>query len=203
MEGNGLWTLRFIQRNRRECSIEVKKTEYTSLVCPSLEYTSSSGIRTQLDSQHIEQVQQKATRSAYNNYTDRSPGCVFNMLHDLGWEPLEDRRRHHRLSMLYKIKHGIVNIDASDVLRPSDKCTRSGQRLYQPYAASQVYKRSFYPYTIQKWNRLSTAVADATSLESFQALQSSSPPGLLSSIPAHPTRHHQMHIVLTCKIEDF
>ena len=62
---------------------------------------------------------------------DRSPGCVSNILHDLGCEPLEDRRSHHRLNMLYKIKHGIVDIDASDILRPSDKHTRGGQRLYQ------------------------------------------------------------------------
>ena len=61
------------------------------------------------------------------------------MLHDHSWEPLEDRRHHHRLSMLYKIKHGIVDIDASDILRPSDRDTRGGQRLYQPYAASQVH----------------------------------------------------------------
>ena len=78
---------------------KVKKTEYTTLVRPSLEYTSSVwDLHTTVDAQHIEQVQQKAARFAYNNYTDRWPGRVSNMLHDLGWEPLEDRRRNHRLS---------------------------------------------------------------------------------------------------------
>ena len=83
--------------------------------------------------------------------------------------------------MLYKIKYGTVDIDVSDILRPGNKRTRGGERLYQPYAASQVYKRSYYPYTIQEWNGLPTALNDAKSLESFQALLSGSPPELLSS----------------------
>ena len=39
-----------------------------------------------------------------------------------------DRRRKHRLSMLYKIQNKIVDVDASDILRPSDRRTR-GQQL--------------------------------------------------------------------------
>ena len=110
-----------------------------TLVRPSLKYTSSVwDPHATIDSQRIEQNQRKVARFAYNNYTDRSPGCVSNILHDLGWEPLEDRRSHHRFNMLYKIKHEIVDIDASDILRPSDKRTRGSQRLYQPLYMQQA-----------------------------------------------------------------
>ena len=138
-------TLGFIRRN---ITTEVKKTAYATLVSPSLEYASSVwDPHTAVDSQHIEQVQRKAATFAYNNYTDISPGCVTNMLHDIGWELLEDRRRHNRLCMLFEIKNEIVDTGANDILRSSDKRTRGSQRLYQSYAASQVHKRSFNPFT--------------------------------------------------------
>ena len=99
--GKGMRTLGFIRRNLRECSIEVKKTAYTTLVRPSLEYTSTVwDPHTAVDSQRIEQAQRKAARFAYTNYTDQ------NVLHDLGWKPLEERRRHHRLTVAGVVQCG-------------------------------------------------------------------------------------------------
>ena len=104
----GQRTLGFIRRNLRECSIEVKKTAYTTLVRPSLEYASSVwDPHTAIDSQCIKQVQRKAAKFTYNNYTDRSPGCVSNMLHERGLGALEGQKT--------KIKNGIVDIDACDI----------------------------------------------------------------------------------------
>ena len=44
----------------------------------------------------IEQVQKRAARFVHNNYTDRTPGCVTNMVKSLKWENLEDRRKSAR-----------------------------------------------------------------------------------------------------------
>ena len=88
--------------------------------------------------------------------------------------------------MLFKIKIGMVDVDASDIPRPSDRRTRDSQRLYQPYAESLVNKRSLYPYTIQEWNNLPAAVTDAPSVEAFQALLSSPSVLLGSSLSSSP-----------------
>ena len=49
----------------------------------------------------------------FNSYSDRSPGCVTNMLTRLQWEPLADRRLNDSLTLLYKINNSIVNINKS------------------------------------------------------------------------------------------
>ena len=72
----------------------------------------------------LEKVQRQAARFAHSNYHDRAPGCVTKIVSDLGWEPLQHRRRVERLSTLYKIQQGLVETDTDDIIRPSNKGTR-------------------------------------------------------------------------------
>ena len=81
------------------------------------------------------------------------------MVSDLGWEPLQHRRKVERLSTLYKIQRGLVEMDTDDIICPSDKRTRA--------ATVSVYKNSFFPRTIQEWYTLPTSVTDAATLEEF------------------------------------
>jgi hypothetical protein len=92
------------------------------------------------------------------------------MTKDLNWEQLPVRRRKYRLSMLYKIQNKIVDVDASDILRPNDRRTCGQQRLYQPRVTSNVYKFSFYPRTIHEWNLLpsNSGVTESPTIEAFQ-----------------------------------
>ena len=60
-------------------------------------------------------------------------------------------------------------MDTGDVLRLNDRRTRVQQRLYQPTANVKVYKDSFFPRTIQDWNRLPAAVTDSQTIEEFRA----------------------------------
>ena len=91
------------------------------------------------------------------------------MVSDLGWETLESRREKDRLTTLYKIWHGLVDMDTGDVLRLNDRRIRGQQRLYQPTANVKVYKDSFFPRTIQDWNRLPAVVTDSPTIEEFRA----------------------------------
>ena len=59
-----------------------------------------------------------------NNYHDRSPGRVTNMLRDLQWLPLKEQRRAHRLNYLHKIKNREVDIDPGNIIQPGDSRTR-------------------------------------------------------------------------------
>ena len=122
-------TLGFLRRNLSECTKQVKSAAYTSLVCPTLEYASAAWDPSSVeDITKLEKVQRQVTRFAHSNYHDRAPGCVTKMVSDLGWEPLQHRRRVERLSTsLYKIQRGLVETDTDDIICPSDKRTRGQQ----------------------------------------------------------------------------
>ena len=60
----------------------------------------------------LKKYKKRAARFVFNNYTDRTPGCVTKMVESLKWEKLEERRKTNRLCMLYKIKNGLIEIDS-------------------------------------------------------------------------------------------
>jgi hypothetical protein len=76
------------------------------------------------------------------------------MVMSLGWERLKERRKSHRLIMMYKVMHGLVCIpESSYMVQPSDSRTRDANRLIQHHTNMAAYKQSFFPRTIQEWNR--------------------------------------------------
>ena len=54
----------------------------------------------------LEKVQKQAARYGHGNYSERYPGCVTQMVSDVGWETLESRRKKDRLTTLYEIGSG-------------------------------------------------------------------------------------------------
>jgi pyruvate formate-lyase activating enzyme-like uncharacterized protein len=48
----------------------------------------------------LKKYKKRAARFVFNNYTDRTPGCVTKMVESLKWEKLEERRKINRLGML-------------------------------------------------------------------------------------------------------
>ena len=46
------------------------------------------------------------------------------MLHDLGWQTLDGRRKNQRLVLLYKIINGLASVETEDILTPADSRTR-------------------------------------------------------------------------------
>ena len=72
--------------------------------------------------------------------------------------------------MMYKVMHGLVCIpESSYIVQTSDSRTRGANKLIQHHTKITTYKQSFFPRTIQEWNRLPIAVANATELEEFKA----------------------------------
>lgn len=162
-------TVGFLRRNMWDCSKRVRNAAYVSLAQPVVEYACAAwDPHTTEDINRLDQVQRRSARFVCNNYKDRTPGCVTQMTKDLNWQQLPDRRRKHRLSMLYKIQNKIVDVDASDILRPNYRRTRGQQRLYQSRATPNVYKFSFYPRTIHEWNLLPSGVTESPTVEAFQ-----------------------------------
>ena len=162
-------SLGFLRRNLSECTMRVKSAGYTSLVRPTLEYSSAVWDPSSLeDINKLEKVQRQATRFVYSNYFDSTVGCFSKTVPYLGWEPLQKRRQFDRLTSLYKIQLGLVETDTSDIVWSNNKRTGGQQRLYQPAAAVTAYKTYFFPRTIRDWNLLPTSVTDAATLEEFR-----------------------------------
>ena len=163
-------TLGFLRRKFRQCTKEVKAATYSTMVRPVLDYASTVwDPHQQGDIKILEQVQRRAARYVYNDYTTRTPGCVTAMVRDIGWESLQDRRSIARLSLIYKMHHGLVDVDTSSYLPQGDRRTRGSRGFFQDRINSEVYYNSFFPRTIQEWNNLPGDVTAGASLEEFRA----------------------------------
>ena len=157
-------SLGFLRRNFKQCTKEVKAATYSTMVRPVLDYASSVwDPQLQSDIKTLEQVQRRAARYVCNDYTTRTPGCVTAMVEDNGRESRQDR-----LSFLYKIQHGLVDIESSQYSRPSDSRTRGQRGLFQERINCDVYFNSFFPRTIRNWNELPRDITETSTLEEFR-----------------------------------
>ena len=105
--------LGLLRRNLYSCSPFDKETAYKSLVRPSLEYCSSIWDPYHQEYRHkLELVQRRAARFVCKDL--RCQSHITDMLRDLNWKTLEDRRTIYRLTLLYKSVHNIVAINIDE-----------------------------------------------------------------------------------------
>ena len=170
--------------NFKECTPKVKAATYNMMVRPTVEYAATVwDPHKEKDKTLLEAVQRRAARYVNNNYSEREPGTVTNMLRNLGWNSLEERRKNSRLSMLYKIENDLIGIEKSNFFKPTDARTRGNNLYHEPIFHPAMF-HSFFPRTISDWNQLPTATTSAPTLESFMTrLRGSSPQGVLPPAP--------------------
>ena len=164
-------TLSFLQRNLRISSTEVKTRAYQSFVRPRLEFASAVwDPHTKANIDCIEMVQRRAARWVLGRYHNKS--SVTDMLAHLGWRSLQLRRIDTRLTMLYKMRNGLVSLDTSSYLIPMTGIASSAQphKYLVPPTKTQVHQYSFFPRTISVWNRLPHEVAMAPTLDAFKGI---------------------------------
>ena len=157
----------FLRRNFSACSPKAKATTYTTMVRPVLEYASTvwdPSLRK--DVQKLEKVQRSASRYVFNNY-DRTPGTVTSLLNRLEWDTLEERREMSRLTMLFKIQNGLVDLNPSDYYSKSDSRTR-GCKFNQVRAYNPAHINSFFPRTLSQWNKLPPGITTTETLQTFK-----------------------------------
>ena len=140
-------TLGFVKRNVLTKNKDIKTMAYNSLVRPQLEYAFSS-----LEPLHernkskIEKVQKRAARWVSNDYSTYS--SVTDMLSNLGWRSLENRRIDARLTMFYKIVYGLVAIPLPSYFVRPEVYTRHMHFLSyrQIHTSVCYYQYSFLPH---------------------------------------------------------
>ena len=169
--GKASKVLGMMKRNLWNCPKRVRETAYTAIVRPKLEYASSAwDPYHQKDIDSLERVQRKAARFCCNNY--QPTASVTAMIQDLGWKTLESRRTMTRLTLLYKMSRGEIDIDTDSFLRPhAESRTRASHsyRYRQDKATKNLYFYSFFPRTLRQWNNLPADIVESNSLSQFQS----------------------------------
>ena len=162
-------TSAFLHRNIRTCPRKIKHLAYTTLVRPILEYASIIwDPHTKSNTLKLETVQRRSARRIMQNYNRHA--SVTTMLQHLDLPTLQQRRRHSKIIMLYRIRHQLANVPTTNYITPA---TRNTQHYNLPYARTEVYKSSFFPSTIKLWNNLQPAIINSTTIPQLrQALQS-------------------------------
>jgi hypothetical protein len=91
------------------------------------------------------------------------------MVNSLHWTTLQKRRDMARVTMLYKIKHDLVDVTPDPPLRNARTSRGNQQQLSQLTCKKSVYQNSFFPATIILWNRLPIQVVEKPTLEGFKS----------------------------------
>ena len=162
-------TIGFLKRNINISNKSIKEKAYKSLVRPTVEYASAAWNPHQKgDIQKLEMIQRRAARFVQNRYHNTS--SVSDMIYQLEWPTLEERRRTASLSVMYKLMNNKLKIDTAQKLIPNERPSRNSnaKAVQMPACRTAARKESFYPRTIREWNALPTATVLAPSLESFK-----------------------------------
>ena len=120
------------------------------------------------DIDRLERVQQRAARFVFNDYKPLS--SVTSMVSQLGWKPLAERRREHRLSLLYKIINGLVAMPADTHLHINTRNTRisNSKSLELTICTTDTFKHSFFPATIRDLNLLPDDIVNCKNMSPFK-----------------------------------
>ena len=111
-------SLAFLQQNLSSCLQDVKAQSYKMLVRPILDYAGSAwDPHTTTCIQQLEAVQRRAARFVTGDY--RTTNSTSQMIQDLGWPSLQQRRQDAKL---------VMYIPASRYLHPAGTCTRGQNR---------------------------------------------------------------------------
>ena len=164
-------TLGFLRRNLKISSKSVKEIAFKTFVRPVLEYAAPVwDPHTAKETEKLEKIQRRAARFVLRRF--RNTSSVTDMLSTLQWPSLQERRRVARLTMLFKIKHGLaVAPHVKQRLKTLPSRARRGhkQQLERIPGKAQYHQCSFLPRTIRDWNRLSQHTVEATTTTSFVA----------------------------------
>lgn len=147
------------------------ETIYTAFIRPLLEYGDVIWDNcTQYEKQELERIQLEAARIA----TGATKLVSINALYkEVRWEPLEQRRQTHKLTLFYKMFSHLTPLYLSSLIPPSVSDMsrynlRNSDHLQTIESRTNLYYNSFLPSTIRAWNNLPSEVKQFQSTNSFK-----------------------------------
>ena len=115
-------------------------------------------------------VQHRAEKFVFKDF--RRHRNDSDMLRDINWKTLEDRRTISRLILLYKSVNNNVatNTDEHYTNHEKENIKRkmSSVAFALPNARKNCYKCSFTPRTVVEWNLLPSTIREAPSVDTFK-----------------------------------
>ena len=118
----------------------------------------------------LERVQRRAARWVVRRF--RQTSSVSEMLEQLQWPSLSQRRRIARLTLMFKYHHGHIKIRSKT--KPIPQPPRRSSRKTNPAAYSlpscrtEYRKNSFFPRTVAEWNNLPIEAVTAATVGTFK-----------------------------------
>ena len=119
---------------------------------------------TQSSIQKMEMAARYVLRRCHNT------SSISDMIEQLQWPTLAQRRCCLCLTMLYKIYNSIVTIDPTPYLKPIRTRTRTNSLSFLPHRCNtESFKHSYFPGTIPVWNILPDTLVISPSQNAFKA----------------------------------
>ena len=163
-----LGILRKHKFNLDRCSLDKM---YKLFIRPLLEYGKIIWDNCSQESKKaVENIQLDAARIA----TGATKVCsVQKLYNETGYETLQNRRKKHKLCMMYKITHNLTPDYLRQLLPPrvqerSRYLLRNPNNFIVPATRTTGYFNSFLPSALREWNSLSIASRNCSSLVSFK-----------------------------------
>jgi hypothetical protein len=160
-----------LKRICRDVPRECLEILYKAMIRPLLEYGDII-YDGSFDNQtkRLEDVQRQAALACTGAYRHTKH---VNLLEELGWPMLSQRRKNHRMNVMFKIQNGLVPPYLADTCPPltRDRTTyhlRSGMNITTPQIRTSTYQKSFFPQTINDWNELDRATRGLKTIDTFK-----------------------------------
>ena len=115
----------------------------------------------------IEMVQRRAARMVTGDY--RTKTSVTDMVQNLRWETLDQRRKMAKATMFFKTTRGLVDVEID--LKTSNMTSKTrghDQRFIVPTSKINCHLQSFIPSTVRSWNNLPSDLVEAHNIEEFK-----------------------------------
>jgi hypothetical protein len=163
-----------LRRISRDVPRECLEILYKSMVRPILEYGDIifDGC-TDTSAKRLENVQRQAGLTCTGAYKHTKH---TKLLEELGWPPLSQRRKQHRMNVMFKLQRGMAPQYLLNLCPPltRDRTSynlRTGSNITMPQLKTTTYQNSFFPKSIKNWNELAVKDREIGTIQTFKEHQ--------------------------------
>ena len=155
----------FLQRNLAKSDSETRLKCYKIFVRPILEYACTvwDPVGNETLASKIEMVQRKCLRWAFNSWRQITSPTALRV--SVKMKTLSERRSIARLKMLHECLHLTKQVD-KNIIPVRQRC--SNIKFKPILGRVKIYSCSFFPSTVQLWNKIPTYVTNIKDIIKFK-----------------------------------